>query len=112
MNRLTLEEAQEYIPVLEDFTDSVPTYFTVTEPNKEGWCDVTYYTARKKNNYKNLGDGDSYVYVLSNESMPGHVKIGFTRSNPIDRAKQLSSSTGVASPFNVEFSFEFSFFGV
>ena len=105
MNRLTLEEAQEYIPVSEDFTNSEPVYFTVSEPNKEGWCDVTYYTMRRKNNI-NIGEGDSWVYVMSNESMPGNLKIGFTRANPIERAKQLSSSTGVATPFNVEYSFQ------
>ena len=38
--------------------------------------------------------------------MPGNLKIGFTRANPIERAKQLSSSTGVATPFNVEYSFQ------
>ena len=46
MNRLTLEEAQEYIPVSEDFTYSDPVYFSVSEPNKEGWCDVTDYKMR------------------------------------------------------------------
>ena len=44
--------------------------------------------------------------MLSNASMPGAVKIGYTKSTPDERAKQLSSSTGVASPFVVEHAFQ------
>ena len=64
------------------------------------------YTNRRIDQYKNKGEGDSWVYVLSNASMPGALKIGYTRNHPIDRAKQLSSSTGVASPFVVEHAFQ------
>lgn len=47
--------------------------------------------------------GDSYVYVLTNEAMPGLVKIGITGADdPEDRAAQLYS-TGVPLPFDVEF---------
>ncbi len=47
--------------------------------------------------------GDSLVYVLTNEAMPGLVKIGITAADdPIDRANQLYS-TGVPLPFDVEF---------
>ena len=38
--------------------------------------------------------------------MPGAVKIGYTKTSPDIRAKQLSSSTGVASPFKVEHAFQ------
>ncbi len=43
-----------------------------------------------------------YVYVLSNQSMRGVRKIGFTTSTPTARAAELSSSTGVPTPFNVD----------
>jgi len=42
------------------------------------------------------------VYVLSNKDMHGLLKIGYTDGLARDRAKQLSSSTGVPSPFQVE----------
>lgn len=43
-----------------------------------------------------------FVYCLSNESMPGIYKIGFTRGSPSLRAKQLSAPTSVPTPFDVE----------
>jgi hypothetical protein len=43
-----------------------------------------------------------YVYVLSNPSMPGIVKIGRTFRDPRARAAELSGATGVPTPFRVE----------
>lgn len=43
-----------------------------------------------------------FVYVLSNPSMPGLVKIGFTVKVPTERAIELST-TGVPMPYEVEF---------
>jgi len=43
----------------------------------------------------------SYVYVLSNSSMPGILKIGYTDKEPDLRAKEISGSTGVPTPFKV-----------
>ena len=45
---------------------------------------------------------NGYVYVLSNESMPGIYKIGCTSRTPYDRAKDLYT-TGVPSRFVVEY---------
>lgn len=46
---------------------------------------------------------DSFVYVLTNEAMPGLVKIGITGADdPEHRAAQLYS-TGVPLPFDVEY---------
>lgn len=42
-----------------------------------------------------------WIYVLTNEAMPGIVKIGLTTRNPKDRAGELSSSSGVPLPFVV-----------
>ena len=44
-----------------------------------------------------------YVYALINQSLKGMVKIGKTRKMPDDRAKELSSSTGVPTPFFVAY---------
>lgn len=43
-----------------------------------------------------------YVYVLSNPSMPGLVKVGRSESDPQIRAAQLYT-TGVPEPFEIEF---------
>ncbi len=42
----------------------------------------------------------SYIYLLSNVSMPGLVKIGMTTKSPEERASQLST-TGVPGKFEV-----------
>jgi T5orf172 domain len=41
-----------------------------------------------------------YVYIMTNSSMPGLVKIGSTNFQPDERARQLST-TGVPRPFQV-----------
>lgn len=42
-----------------------------------------------------------FVYVLSNESMPGIYKIGFTMGHPKTRMEQLTSSTACPTPFEL-----------
>lgn len=46
-----------------------------------------------------------WVYVLSNEFMPGIYKVGMTTTSPETRAKELSSATGVPFPFVIEAAF-------
>lgn len=48
---------------------------------------------------------DGWVYVLSNESMPGLFKVGMTSDSPEARARDLSRATGVPTPFKIEKSF-------
>ena len=48
-----------------------------------------------------------WVYVITNESMPGLVKIGVTKNRPEQRAKELDE-TGCPTPFKVETAFLFS----
>ncbi|WP_369409347.1 GIY-YIG nuclease family protein [Deinococcus arboris] len=43
-----------------------------------------------------------YVYVLSNESLPGVMKVGMTSRDPFTRAAELTT-TGLPMPFRVEF---------
>lgn len=45
-----------------------------------------------------------YIYVLINPSLQGMVKIGKTTRDPEERAKELSSATGVPTPFIVAYS--------
>ena len=45
---------------------------------------------------------DGCVYVLSNPSMPGLLKIGMTEQDAFSRARELSSATGVPEPYVVE----------
>lgn len=49
-----------------------------------------------------------FVYILTNEFMPGIVKVGMTTRSPALRASEISSSTGVPAPFVVARYFEYS----
>lgn len=44
-----------------------------------------------------------YIYILSNRSMPGLIKVGKTTTHPSQRMSELHS-TGVPTPFELEFS--------
>jgi len=110
MERINVEEAKKYISLSDDFTNKTVQdcpHYTLTPSSKgEGWEDVTYYTARKVDMYENRdGNYDSWVYILSNPTMPRMYKIGYTKNTPEVRVKQISNSTGVALPYEVEWAF-------
>ncbi len=44
-----------------------------------------------------------FVYIMSNRSMPGIIKIGMSTKIPDERAKELSSETSCPTPFIVEY---------
>jgi hypothetical protein len=48
-----------------------------------------------------------YVYVLTNQSMDGLIKVGKTIKDPKERARELSSATGVPTPYQVIYYEEF-----
>jgi hypothetical protein len=48
---------------------------------------------------------EGYVYVLSNECMPGIYKIGCTTKTARERAEELSKTTSIPTSFKVELSF-------
>lgn len=113
--RLTEEEASRYFTVKEDnlklsynfSTDWEKVLgFTLTpDPNNPKWDIVTYYSKRKRQTHY-LGEGRFYIYILSNPSMPNMFKIGYTSKKPEERAKQISRSTGVPTPYKVEWAFK------
>jgi hypothetical protein len=112
MKRITAEEAEQFVPYKSDQKADLSDveYFTLTpfKRDKGGfWDKVTYYLPRRKNMYAGRkGEGDSWVYVISNESQPGMYKIGYTNNDDVDvRVKQLSRSTSVATPFKLEWAF-------
>jgi len=104
MQKITIKQSNQYFPSKGVENAS---YITLSPSSRgEGWEDVKYFTSRKKLSYTNRdGDHDSWVYVLSNPSQPGILKIGYTSSTPEERARQLSNATGVALPYEVEFAY-------
>ena len=110
MKRITAKEAEQFVPLKNDIKSDISdaTYFTLTPSDKNpDWEDVTYYLPRRKRMYEGRkGEGDSWVYILSNESQPGMYKIGYTSHEDVDkRVKQLSRSTSVATHFKLEWAF-------
>ena len=110
LSRITPEEAKQYIPLKENYGNTDlehARYFTLTPSEKgDGWETVTYYTDKKYGLYADKGDGDQWVYVLSNPTTPGLLKIGYTKKLPEERAKQISAATGVALPYKVEWAYQ------
>lgn len=108
IKRITVEQAEELIKVSDDQTGTEASYFTLTPDPElgEGWDKVTYYTNRPKKIQIPQGvTGCQWVYVLTNPTMPGLCKIGFTKNKPSERVKQINAATGVALDFVVEWAF-------
>jgi len=103
MKRISNEETINYVPYERTPLSPPPAYFSIFE-DKDGWDSIKYYTNRFRQSI-NGNNGDQYVYVLESSSMPGMVKIGYTKNNPEERANILSKSTGVPTPFNVVYSY-------
>ena len=108
IKRITVEEAEGLIKVSDDLSGADASYFTLTpDPDMGGgWDKVTYYTNRPKKIQIPQGmTGCQWVYVLTNPTMPGLCKIGFTKNKPSERVKQINAATGVALDFVVEWAF-------
>ena len=109
MERITVEQAQEFIPLKENYGNTeveYASYFTLTPSEMgDGWETVTYYTTKKRGIYNKKGEGDQWVYVLKNKTLPGLLKIGYTKLTPDERAKQISTATGVPLPYEVAWAF-------
>lgn len=48
-----------------------------------------------------MSDNKGYLYILTNPSIHGQVKIGRTERHPEERRKEISAATGVSTPFEL-----------
>ena len=71
----------------------------------DGWEDIIYLAEAILDASGGVRKPE-YVYVLVNKSVPGMVKIGMTTTTPDERAHQISSATGVPTPWIPVFSFK------
>jgi hypothetical protein len=53
-----------------------------------------------------ISSAKGYLYILSNRSMPGLLKIGLTTRSVPDRVTELNAATGVPTAFVIEAYFE------
>lgn len=80
------------------------TAYTLT-PQEGGWEVVDYYQDSPLDANGHLLPTE-YVYILVNRSMPGMVKIGMTIRTVEERAAEISSATGVPTPWIPVYSFK------
>jgi hypothetical protein len=100
MKRLYAEELSDYKLYNRDihnFNDTIG--FTLEDEGNE-WSKVNYY-CRNWYSYER-----GYVYILTNELLPGILKIGFTTKSPYERVKEINSATGVITPFQLTYVYE------
>jgi hypothetical protein len=111
MKRISIEDTQVYIELNKNPIEGVKLdkayYYSISPSDdpfraNEGWEKITYYSYKRKNRFSHKGEGNNWVYILSNPLYPDLLKIGYTKLSPDERAKQISSSTGVALPFKLE----------
>jgi hypothetical protein len=109
IKHISVEEAMNYISANEDFKNNFIHFYTlepsndIKYPADEGWEDVQYFTKRIKRSIPNSGEGKDIVYIMSNPSLQGMVKIGYTSKEIEVRRGILSKATGVPTPFKVEY---------
>ena len=111
LKEISFEKAQQYISQEEDVQNSLIHFFTKTPvdplpPGIDVSWEITYYTKRLKRSVPTDGSGNDIVYILSNPSFPGLLKIGYTRKEIGIRIKDLSRATGVPTAFKIEYIFK------
>ena len=98
VTRISLEEAQQYVPVDNEYKKQFTCYFTMTVD--DGWDVINYYTDKKKSIHAGK-EGDELVYVLENKAIPGMLKIGYTSKPAEVRSSEISRPTGVPLEFDI-----------
>lgn len=100
---VTPHESQYYIKLSPGHMDKADAFTLI--PQDDGWDDVHYLTHPILDS-SGIIRSIQYVYILTNISIPGMVKIGMTTTTPDRRAREISSATGVPTPWILVFSFK------
>ena len=103
MKRVTPEESHYYIKLPAGKARKADAFTLIKE--EDGW-DRVIYLACAVLDPSGAVRAPEYVYVLVNKSVPNMVKIGMTTSTPDERARQISTATGVATPWIPVYSFQ------
>ena len=103
MTRVTQEEAKNYIKLRIEHAHKATAFTLISDG--DGWDTVVYLADPVVDPSLALRPRE-YVYVLVNHSIPGMVKIGMTTLTPEERAQQISSATGVPTPWIPIYSFK------
>lgn len=109
MKQITPEEAKNYRKLNPsiDFLHGMhmATAFTREKEPDTQWEVITYYSDIRTSAVDH-SDNFHYVYVLTNPSIPGIVKIGFTERTAYERLKEINSAPGVIIPWELRFTYK------
>ena len=106
MERITETQASNFIVYDSEFHNENQIRFFTRVLDSDGWDVVKYYTEMSTLRFAiRNSEYNSWVYILSNTSIPGQYKIGFTDRDVESRAKEVSAGSGVPTPFEVEWAF-------
>ena len=87
-------KVDEYLTELEESKNETDEAFDINPNNQlSKWDKIELNHVKVK---------QGFIYVLSNQLMPGVYKIGFTSRNPDERAKEISIKVNLPSSFKVE----------
>lgn len=111
MKEITLEEAKNYRKFNSGdlYSMHLVTAFTKhKDPNDPKWDIITYYGDVRGGVMDNDNElvRPHYVYILTNSSIPGVVKIGHTTRNVPDRVREINAAPGVIFPWEAHFSYK------
>lgn len=118
LKQISEAESTSYVSALEDFKNNFIHFYTQTPsvdpmyPSSEGWDEIKYFTNRTKRNIPSDGNGKEVIYIMSNISLPGMVKIGYTGKEVEIRREALSKPSGVPTPFKIEYIYRFNGGGI
>jgi hypothetical protein len=72
------------------------------------WDYITYYGDVRGGVTDEQGDliNPNYVYILSNSSIPGIIKIGHTTRTVYERLREINTAPGVIIPWEVRWSYK------
>ena len=102
LKKISKEDSELYVSDVEDFKNSFLCFYTI-ESLANGWDKINYFTKRYKRSFPSQGQGKEIIYIMSNPTYPGLLKIGYTGREVELRRVELSKFTGVPTPFKVEY---------
>lgn len=110
MKQISPEETKKYRKLNPDIDFihgmHMATAFTREKDTNSNWDIITYYSDIRTSVIDSNISEPHYVYILTNPSIPGIVKIGYTERTVYERLKEINSVPGVIIPWEMRFTYK------